>query len=140
MMDFFILTATMPSWPIKIWSGRWESNPRHKRWQRFTLPLSYTRIILYGANWNWFRTHHPKVSSFARCKNQKRSTPMNEQPSLINAMVSQVFGTQLRTRTGMLSRRLLRPLCLPFHQLGIKSANELIQLRWDHIFSADASS
>ncbi len=29
---------------VKKWSGRRELNPRPKRWQRFALPLSYSRL------------------------------------------------------------------------------------------------
>lgn len=27
-----------------VWSGRWDSNPRHQPWQGCTLPLSYARL------------------------------------------------------------------------------------------------
>ena len=29
---------------VENWSERWELNPRHSRWQRDALPLSYARI------------------------------------------------------------------------------------------------
>ena len=30
---------------LSFWSGRRELNPRPKRWQRFALPLSYSRLF-----------------------------------------------------------------------------------------------
>ena len=30
---------------LSFWSGRRELNPRPKRWQRFALPLSYSRLL-----------------------------------------------------------------------------------------------
>jgi hypothetical protein len=38
----------MPTFQEKIWSGRWDSNPRPQPWQGCALPLSYTRILKAG--------------------------------------------------------------------------------------------
>ena len=35
---------------IKKWSGRRGSNPRHSRWQRDALPLSYARLSISNSN------------------------------------------------------------------------------------------
>ena len=31
----------------EIWSGRWDSNPRHSAWEADALPLSYARVALF---------------------------------------------------------------------------------------------
>ena len=43
-----------------IWSGRRELNPRPKRWQRFALPLSYSRVFKNYTS----RQHNPEFSTF----------------------------------------------------------------------------
>ena len=38
----------VPGWngdEVKVWSGRWESNPRHTAWEAVVLPLNYARNL-----------------------------------------------------------------------------------------------
>ena len=37
------ISAAIDCNPSQIWSGRWESNPRHTAWEAVVLPLNYAR-------------------------------------------------------------------------------------------------
>ena len=36
--------ASQPDGTTEVWSGRWESNPRHSAWEADVLPLNYARV------------------------------------------------------------------------------------------------